>query len=157
MKKYFLISDSKFNTITSKIYIYQHIISSIELSFINQITTDFFYITNIIISIILFYYYIKRLVFYNLRINIIYYSTYFLNVYTSIYFCIFHFLGVSNQGLIYILSSIFIIVLFGIIFNNLINKIVRKTPYHKLENNNFLLFLKNYLKNLKEKEKIVLI
>ena len=147
----FLISDSKFNTITSKIYIYQHIISiisSIELSFINQISNEFFYITNIIMSIFLFFYYIKRLVYYNLRTNIIYGSTYFLNVYTSIYFCIFYFLGVSNQGLIYILSSIFIIVLFGIIFNNLINKIVRKTPYHKIENNYFLLFYTRYIIDL---------
>ena len=80
----FLISDSKFNTITSKIYIFQHIISiisSIELSFINQITNEFFYISNIIITIFLFYYYIKRLVYYNFRTNIIYGCTYFLNIY----------------------------------------------------------------------------
>jgi hypothetical protein len=43
----FFISDSKFNTITSKIYIYQHlsaIISSIALSLIHLLTHEFFLI-----------------------------------------------------------------------------------------------------------------
>ena len=147
----FFISDSKFNTITSKIYIYQHIISiisSIELSFISQITNEFFYITNIIMAVFLFYYYIKRLVYYNLQTNIIYGSTYFLNIYTSIYFFIFYFLECSNRGLIYIISSIFIIILFSIFFNNLINKIVKETPYHKIDNNYFLLFYIKYIIDL---------
>ena len=147
----FLISDSKFNTITSKLYIFQHIISiisSIELSFINQITNEFFYISNIIMSIFLFYYYIKRLVYYNFRTNIIYGCTYFLNVYTSFYFFTFYLLDVSNEGLIYIISSILIIILFAIIFINLINKIVRNTPYHKIENNYFLLFYTRYIIDL---------
>ena len=41
----FFISNSKFNTITSKIYIYQHLISiitSIELSLITKLTKEFF-------------------------------------------------------------------------------------------------------------------
>ena len=147
----FFISDSKFNTITSKIYIYQHIISiisSIELSFISQITNEFFYITNIMMALFLFYYYIKRLVYYNLQTNIIYGSTYFLNIYTSIYFFIFYFLECSNRGLIYIISSIFVIILFSIFFNNLINKIVKETPYHKIDNNYFLLFYIKYIIDL---------
>ena len=142
------ISDSKFNTITSKIYIYQHLISiiaSVELSLISQLTKELFFITNITMSVFLFYYYIKRLIYYNIQTNMIFGSTYFLNVYSSIFFFTFHFFHCSNKGLIYILSSIFIVSLFSIIFNNIINKIVRKTPYHKIYNGYFLLF---YIKQI---------
>ena len=147
----FFISNSKFNTITSKIYIYQHLISiitSIELSLITKLTKEFFYISNFIMSIFLFIYYIRRLIYYNFYTNIIFGSTYFLNIYTSMFFFTVHFVECANKGLIYVLSSIFVITLFSSILNNLINKIVRKTPYYKISNNYFLLFYIKYIVDL---------
>ena len=147
----FFISDSKFNTITSKIYIYQHlsaIISSIALSLIHLLTHEFFYITNLIISCFLFNYYIKRLIYYNLKTNIIFGLSHFLYFHSSIFFSIFYFIDISYKGLIYILTSLIMSILFIIILNNLIIKIVKKTPFYKIKNKFFLLFYIKYIFDL---------
>ena len=147
----FFISDSKFNTITSKIYIFQHlsaIISSISLSLINVFSHEFFYIINIIISSFLFYYYIKRLIYYNLQTNFIFGLSHVLFFYCSIYFTIFYFVDFSYKGLIFIITSLLIGILFIIILNNIIIIIVKKTPFFKIKNRHFLLFYIKYLFDL---------
>ena len=147
----FLLSNSNFNSITSKLFLLQHlkaIIDSFALGLISELTHDFFFIMNIISSSIVFYYYINRLVYYRKSTNIFYGLTYFMNLYSSIYFYIFYHVNSSQKGLIYIISSFFIGIFFRIIFNNIIIKIVKTIPYHKISNPYFLLYYINFILNL---------
>jgi len=147
----FLLSYSNFNSITSRLFLLQHlkaIIDSFLLGLISELTHDFFFILNILSSSLVFYYYINRLVYYKQSTNHFYGMTYFMNLYTSIYFYIFYHVDSSQKGLIYLISIIMVAILFIIIINNLTIKLVKSIPYYKISNPYFLLFYVNFILSL---------
>ena len=147
----FLLSYSNFNSITSRLFLLQHlkaIIDSFLLGLISELTHDFFFILNIMTSSLVFYYYINRLVYYKKSTNTFYGMTYFMNLYTSIYFYIFYHINSNQKGLIYLISIIMVAILFIIILNNLIIKLVKSIPYYKISNPYFLLFYVNFILSL---------
>ena len=145
------ISNSTLNCLSSNIIIFQHvneIISSFTLGCIEEIHHGFFFLINCILSSIIFIYYLKRLIYYNEITNFILGLSFCINVYSSIYFFIFYYIDMSQKGLIFILSSIFVAIFFKKLLSFFIEKIIKETPYHKIKNKYYVLFYVKYLMNL---------
>ena len=112
---------------------------------VKNFTKEFFLLYNIIISIILFLYYIKHYLYYDKYINIITGTFHLLYVWTSIFCFIFAYLHFKEKGIIYILTSIIICFFYLNIKNRIEANIFLNTPFYKINNRFYLLF---YFRNI---------
>ena len=150
-------SESSFSCSCNNLFLFQHlntIISSFTLSLFNEFHHGFFFLINFSFSAFLFFYYINRFIYYNPVTHLIYGLSFFLNLYTSIYFFFFYYIKMSYKGLIYLISCIFVSVFYIKLQNNILDKIVKKTPYHKLNNRFYLLYYIKFLIDLIEQSNL---
>ena len=145
------ISVSSFSCLSSNMIIFQHlsaIISSIILGWIEEIHRGFFFLINFILSALIFFYYLKRLIYYNSTTNFTLGLSYCLNFYASIYFTFFYFFDMSQKGLVFILSCILVGIFFKKVFFYFNEQIIKETPYHKIKNKYYVLYYVKFLIDL---------
>ena len=116
------------------------LIISLLLCQIKSFTKEFFLFYNLIMSIILFLYYIKHYLYYDKYINIFTGIFHLLYMWTSIFSIIFAYLNFKEKGIIYILSSIIICFFYLNIKNRIESEIILKTPFYKINNKFYLLY-----------------
>ena len=146
-------SESSFNCSINNLYLFHHInliITSFTLGLYKEIHFGFFFLINFVFSCLLFVYFINRIIFYHPITNFIYGLSFFLNLYTNVYFFAFKFIKMSQKGLIYIISCIFVSIFYIHFYNHIIEKIIKKTPYHEINNKFYLLYYIKFLINLIE-------
>ena len=146
-------SESSFCCSINNLYLFQHInliITSFTMGLYKQIHFGFFFLINFVFTFFLFLYFINRIMFYHPITNLIYGLSFFLNLYTNVYFFAFKFIKMSQKGLIYIISCIFVSIFYIHFYNHIIEKIIKKTPYHEINNKFYLLYYIKFLINLIE-------
>ena len=118
---------------------------SITLRFIEKIRKEIFLILNIIISIYLFYFYNKNIIFYNDISNTILGIFHMLYIWTTLFCLVFNYINIYERGLLYILSSIILCFIFNNLKNKYIIKLLCEIPFYKITNNAYILF---YIKKI---------
>ena len=120
-------------------------IISLFLAQSKYFTKELFLMYNFIMSIVLFFYYIKHYLYYDKYINIFTGIFHILYAWTSIFSLIFSFLEFKEKGIIYILTSIIICFFYFNIKNRIEAQIFLNTPFYKLTNKFYLLY---YFRNI---------
>ena len=115
---------------------------------VKYLTKEIFLIYNVILSILLFCYYIKHYLYYDKYINTFAGIFHTLYAWTSIFSLIFGYLNLKEKGIIYIITSFLVFFLYFNIKNILESKIFMEKPYYKIENKFYVLY---YLRNIIEK------
>ena len=108
---------------------------------------EIFIFYNLIVSIILLIYFIHNYLYYEKNINTFIGIFHLIYLWTSIFGLIFAYLNFKEKGIIYIITSISMILLYNYIKNRIEAKIFLETPFYKITNNNYILY---YLKTLYE-------
>ena len=122
-------------------------INSFLLSQATIFTKGLFLLYNLVISISLFFYYIKHFLYYDKYINIFSGVFHLLYAWTSLFSLIFAYLDFKEKGIIYIITSIIICFFYNNINNRIESNIFLKTPFYRINNNFYLLY---YFRNLYE-------
>ena len=144
----FYLSNSYYSKMSCSYDIYWGInclIISLLLTQIKSFTKELFLIYNVIVSFILFLYYIKHYLYYDKYMNIFTGIFHLLYVWTSIFSLVFAYLDFKEKGIIYILASIIICFFYFSIKNKIEAEIFLKTPFYKINNKFYLLY---YFRNL---------
>jgi len=115
-------------------------IISLLLVQVKFLTKELFLIYNLVISILLFIYYIKHYLFYDKYINIYTGIFHILYAWTSIYCLIFAYIDFKEKGIIYILTSIIVSFFYFNIKNRIESNIFLDTPFYKITNKYYLLY-----------------
>ena len=118
-------------------------LNSLILSFLlNQskyLTTVTFLIYNIVISILLFYFYYTHFLYYDETTNTLVGIYHTLYAWTSIFCFIFNFLNFPEKGIIYLLTSILVIFLYLNLQNYIEETILLNIPFYEIKNPFYLL------------------
>ena len=85
------------------------------------------------------------MIFYNLTTQIICGIFHILYGYTTLFFFIFYYIDVREKGLIYIISSIIVVIIFLNIHENFIRHLFFNIPFYQITNNNYLLIYLYYI------------
>ena len=144
----FFLSQSPVKGIITYLNLYTQIIcfiNSFSLAFVNEIYHETFFIWHIINGLFLLIYLYKKIVFYNNIIYCLISVSFFIRLYTSIYFFIFYYLDMNNKGLIFIITTIIIGYIISIISINLRYKIIKTIPFNELNNKYNILFYLQFL------------
>ena len=104
------------------------------------LTKELFLIYNLVISILLFSYYIKHYLFYDKNINIYTGIFHILYAWTSIYCLVFAYINFKEKGIIYILTSVIVCLFYFNIKNRIESYIFLDTPFYKISNKYYLLY-----------------
>ena len=104
------------------------------------LTKELFLIYNLVVSILLFSYYITHYLYYDKNINIFVGIFHILYAWTSIYCLIFAYIDFKEKGIIYILTSIIVCFFYFNIKNRIESKIFLDTPFYKISNKYYLLY-----------------
>ena len=142
----FYLSSSIISGMSCGIYNIQFFIifiDSIMLSLINEFKHGIFFLANLCMSSYLFYSYLQKMIFYNYFFNNFIGFCFFIFLWESIFFFAFYYIKLSEKGLIFLLSLIFLYLIFYNIKKNFLDKLLKSTPYHKIANKYYLLY---YLK-----------
>ena len=115
------------------------LVISFILSQIKTFTKELFLLYNVVISVILFIYYINHYIYYDKFINILTGIFHLLYVWISILSLIFAYLDFREKGIIYIITSIFIYFFYFNIKNRIETNIFINTPFYKITNKFYLL------------------
>ena len=139
----FYLSNSYFAKMSCNYDIYwgfNCMIISLLLTQAKFLSKEIFLIYNLVISIILFAYFINHYLFYDKYINTYTGIFHILYAWTSIYSIIFAYLDFKEKGIIYILTSIIVCFFYFNIKNRIESKIFLDTPFYKIENKYYLLY-----------------
>ena len=109
---------------------------------------EIFLIYNLIISTLLFKFYLTHYLFYDKITNNLVGVFHILYLWTSFFTFLFKYIKCKEIGIIYLISSILIIFIFFNIKVKMEEKIFLETPFYKITNKNYFLF---YIKNLMDK------
>ena len=115
------------------------LVISFILSQIKTFTKELFLLYNLVISIILFIYYIKHYIYYDKYINILTGIFHLLYAWMSILSLILAYLNFREKGIIYIITSICIYFFYFNIKNRIETHIFVNTPFYKITNKFYLL------------------
>ncbi len=118
---------------------------SITKSLINHLTTEVFLVLNIFISIYLFYFYYRNIIFYDEMTNKICGIFHIVYIWTPIFFFITKYLDISELGLLWFLASLIVTFIYFNLKNKFEDWIFCQLPYYKIQNINYLLF---YLRSI---------
>ena len=118
---------------------------SITKSLINHLTTEVFLVLNIIISIYLFYFYYRNIIFYDEMTNKICGIFHIVYIWTPLFFFITKYLDISELGLLWFLSSLIVTFIYFNLKNKFEDWIFCQLPYYKIQNINYLLY---YLRSI---------
>ena len=119
---------------------FNSMIISLLLVQANFLSKEIFLIYNLVISILLFSYYINHYLYYDVFINIYVGIFHILYAWTSIYSIIFAYLNIKEKGIIYILTSIIVCFFYFNIKNRIESNIFLDTPFYKINNKYYLLY-----------------
>ena len=147
----FILSNSPYAKMFSNYDIYMDLnclFNSILFTQVKFLTKEFFLLYNLIVSISLVVYYIKKYIYYDKYINITAGIFHFIYAWTSIFSIIFAYINFNEKGIIYIISSLIVSSFYFNIKNRIDNEIFYNTPIIKFRNINYLLY---YIKVLSEK------
>ena len=132
------------------IYIQQYI--PFFFSFISQqchnLTREFFFLYNIIIGLFFFVYYTTHYIYYDRVTNIICGIFHLWFIYISLFCFVFYFININEKGIVFIISSLFIISFYFNLRTYIEKQIFFKKPFYKISNQYYVLF---YLKTMIEK------
>ena len=146
-----LISSSFYAKVSSNYDLF-FTINSILFSFLkfqtNKLTVEFFCIYNICISIFLWIYYYTHFIYYDSVTNTLCGIYHLLYVYTSIFSFLFFFIDINEKGIVFFISSLFLIGIFIKYKERQDKNIILKTPYYRISNKYYVLY---YLKALLKK------
>ena len=120
-------------------------INSILLTQDKFLTKEVFIIYNIAVSIFLFYFYITHYLYYNITTNTLVGIFHVLYMWTSIFGVLFAYVDMSEKGVIYLLISIFVCLLYLVIHKKIKEKIIMNTPFNLIDNQYYLLYYCHYL------------
>ena len=146
----FFLSNSYFAKISCKYDYYLFInnfILSILLTQVKYITKEIFFIYNLVISILFFIFYHKYYLHYNNATKELTGIFHILYMWTSVFGIIFAYVNIQEKGIIYLLISILACILYINIQKKLIENIIFNLPYHKIENQFYLLQYCHYIIN----------
>ena len=115
-------------------------IISLLLVQVKFLTKELFLIYNLVISILLFSYYIRHYLFYDKNINIYTGIFHILYTWTSIYCLVFAYISFKEKGIIYILTSVIVCFFYFNIKNRIESYIFLDTPFYKISNKYYLLY-----------------
>jgi PAS domain S-box-containing protein len=124
------------------------IIYSVLLTQAKYLGKEIFLIYNFIISLILLKFYFGKFLFYNQGTNLLVGLFHILYAWTSLFFLVFAFVNMDEKGIVYVIGSVIIVLLFFNLYFRLQEYIILKTPFHKITNKYHIMF---YLKNLIDK------
>ena len=144
----FLLNDNFFSQIICNYWILMllnNIQISITLRFIEKIKKEIFLILNIIISIYLFIFYYKNIIFYNEISNTILGIFHMLYIWTTLFCFVFNYINIYERGLLYILSSIILCFIFINLKNKYIKNLLCDIPFYKIKDKAYILF---YIKKI---------
>ena len=147
----FILSNSPYAKMFSNYDIYMDInclFNSILFTQVKFLTKELFLIYNLIVSISMVVYYIKKYIYYDKYINTTAGIFHFIYAWTSIFSIIFAYINFNEKGIIYIISSLIVSSFYFNIKNRIENEIFYNTPIIKFKNINYLLY---YIKVLSEK------
>ena len=113
----------------------------------HNLTHEFFFVYNVILSGFFFYYYSTHYIYYDKVTNCLCGIFHLWYVYISFFCFVFYYINIKEKGIVFIISSLFIV---GIYFN--LRKYIEKNifltnPFYKISNKYFVLF---YLKTMIE-------
>jgi len=123
-------------------------IISFLITQIKSFTKEIFLLYNFIISICLFFYYIKHYLYYDKYTNLYVGIFHFLYMWTSIFSSIFGYLEMKEKGIIYLITCIIVCSSYFNIKNRIESKIFLKSPFYKISNKYYLLYYFRYLYQL---------
>ena len=115
-------------------------VNSFLLSQVETFTKESFLLYNLIISIIMLFYYINHFLYYDKYINIYAGIFHLLYVWTSLFSIIFSYINIKEKGIIYIITSIIACFFYFNINNKIEAYIFLKTPFYKINNKYYLLY-----------------
>ena len=147
----FLLSNSPYAKMFSNYDIYMDInclINSILFTQVKFLSKEFFLIYNLIVSISMVVYYIKKYIYYDKYINTLAGIFHFIYAWTSIFSITFAYIYFNEKGIIYLISSLIVSSFYFNIKNKIENEIFYNTPIIKFKNTNYLLY---YIKVLSDK------
>ena len=125
---------------------------SICLRFVKEIRVETFLILNLIISIYFFYMFTKKLVFYYDLTNSLAGIFHILYLWTCLFMLLFKFIKVKEKGIIYLISSLVISLIFLNLKSKFLIKFLFEIPFYKLQNKNYILYyIKYVIKLISEK------
>lgn len=124
------------------------IIYSLLLNQIEVLSSYLFLIYNIFSSILLCFFYFKVYLYYDRFANSIVGIFHVLYVWESLFFMIDKLVTIDNSGIVFVISSVFIIWFFFILKRIYENNILYKTPFNKIKNKYHLQY---YIKTLIDK------
>ena len=110
------------------------IIYSLLLNQIEVLSSYLFLIYNIFSSILLCFFYFKVYLYYDRFANSIVGIFHVLYVWESLFFMIDKLVTIDNSGIVFVISSVFIIWFFFILKRIYENNILYKTPFNKIKN-----------------------
>ena len=118
------------------------------------LTKEAFLIYNLIMSFILFIYFINHYLYYDKYINYISGTFHLLYFWTSIFCIIFSYINFKEKGIVYIITIIIISFFYLNIEHRIESKIFLETPIHKINNKYYLLhYLRRFNDIIKNKKK----
>ena len=144
----FFLIDNYYTQIGTNYWIYMILVgfcNNILVRFSTKITMESVYIIISIINLSLFFYYKNKVIFYNLTTQIICGIFHILYGYTTLFFFIFYYIDVREKGLIYIISSIIVAIIFLNIHENFIRHLFFDIPFYQITNKNYLLIYIYYI------------
>ena len=147
----YYLSSSFYAKVSTNYDIYSTI-HSIFFSFISQqchnLTREFFFLYNIIIGLFFFVYYTTHYIYYDRVTNIICGIFHLWFIYISLFCFVFYFININEKGIVFIISSLFIISFYFNLRTYIEKQIFFKKPFYKISNQYYVLF---YLKTMIEK------
>ena len=147
----FYLSNSYYSKINCNYDFYwslNNFINSILLIQAKFLTKEIFLVYNLIISLVLFVYYIKHFLYYDKITNLFAGLFHAVYAWTSLFFLIFAYVDFKEKGIIYILTCIVVCFFYWNYTSKIEGEIYLDTPFHKIKNKFYLL---TYLKNLIDK------
>ena len=147
----FYLNGSFYCKMSSNYEIYLSINSLLLSLFLNQVkfvSKEFFLVYNVVISILLFIFYYKHMIYYDEIINIIVGMYHMLYAWTSIFCLIFNFTDIGEKGIMYVISVILVIILYINLNKKFENMLYIETPFYEITNEYYLL---KYFYNLIDK------
>ena len=147
----FYLSSSFYAQLSSNYWTYMLlncVLFSFSIRLVKNITKMIFFIVNILASFALLIYYLKKIIYYDNITHLFCGLFHILFFWESVFFFIFNYINISEKGLIFILSSILVCLIFINILKKFERNLFCNTPYYEINNKYYLLYYMKKIINL---------
>ena len=151
----FYLSNSYYSKINCNYDFYwslNNLVNSVLLVQVKYLKKEIFLIYHLIISMVLFGYYIQHYLYYDKITNLFAGLFHAVYAWSSIFFLIFAYIDFKEKAIIYILTSVIVCFFYCNYKDKIEGEILLDTPFYKIKNKYYLL---TYFKNLIDKINIV--